>query len=105
MLKSLLASYATVFGGMSRKVRGQFGHWLVRTLANSEIGKFGPRPLVNSDPAKSTEHVRPVYMDSLRKLAHAIYRDFFSAVKIENFIGKFLIFFLNLLNEYPQSMF
>ena len=31
---------------------------------------------------------------ALRKLAHAIYRDyyFFSAVKIENFIRKFLIF-------------
>ena len=31
---------------------------------------------------------------SLRKLPHAIYRDFFSPVKIENFIRKNLIFFL-----------
>ena len=29
---------------------------------------------------------------TLQKLAHAIYRDFFSPVKIENFIGKKLIF-------------
>ena len=59
---------------------------------------------------------------TLRKLAHAIYRDFFSPVKIENFIGKkfdiFLIFAQNIhcgytlepprrggSNEYPQSMF
>ena len=34
---------------------------------------------------------------SLRKLAHAIYRDFFSPVKIENFIRKKLIIFLFLL--------
>ena len=34
---------------------------------------------------------------SLRKLACAIYRDFFSAVNIENFIGKILIFFISLL--------
>ena len=33
----------------------------------------------------------------LRKLVHAIYRDFFSASTIENFIGKNLIFFLFLL--------
>ena len=34
---------------------------------------------------------------SLRKLAHAIYIDFFSPVKIENFMRKILIFFLFLL--------
>ena len=56
------------------------------------------------------------------KLVHAIYRDFFSTVKIENFIRKkfdiFLIFAQNIdcgytlepprrggSNEYPQSMF
>ena len=33
----------------------------------------------------------------LRKLAHAIYRDFFSPVKIENLMRKFLICFLFLL--------
>ena len=33
----------------------------------------------------------------LQKLAHAIYRDFFSVVKLENFVGKILIFFLFLL--------
>ena len=61
-------------------------------------------------------------MHPLRKLAHAIYRDFFSAVKIEKFHQKnadiFLIFAQNIdcgytlepprrggSNEYPQSMF
>ena len=34
---------------------------------------------------------------ALRKLAHAIYRDFFSVVKNERFIRKILIFFLFLL--------
>ena len=58
--------------------------------------------------------------NTLRKLAHAIYRDFFSPVKIENFIRKnfdiFLIFAQNIdcgyslepqggSNVYPQSMF
>ena len=59
---------------------------------------------------------------ALRKLAHAIYREFFSEAKIENFIGKILLFFLFFAqnidygytleppprggsNEYPQSMF
>ena len=59
---------------------------------------------------------------SLRKLAHAIYREFFSAVKTENFVGIFVIFFFIFAqnidcgytlepprrggsNEYPQSMF
>ena len=34
---------------------------------------------------------------TLRKIAHALYRDFFFAVKIEHFIRKLLIFFLYLL--------
>ena len=51
----------------------------------------------------------------LLKLAHVIYRDFFSAVKIENFQLKFFYIFLifaqnidcgyTLDCEYPQSMF
>ena len=50
---------------------------------------------------------------TLQKLSHAIYLDFFSAVKIENFIGNISIFFIVLLktlivgtgsNKYPQSM-
>ena len=36
-------------------------------------------------------------MLTLRKHARAIYRDFFSDLKIQNFIGNFLIFFLFLL--------
>ena len=47
-------------------------------------------------PVPIYEDIRPV-KDTLRKLAHAIFRDFFSAVKIENFVGKFLILFLFLL--------
>ena len=35
----------------------------------------------------------PVREIALRKLAHAIYRDFFSPVKIENFMKTILIFF------------
>ena len=38
---------------------------------------------------------------ALQKLAHAIYREFFSKTKIENFIGKKLDFLRNI----PQSMF
>ena len=38
-----------------------------------------------------------LFISLLRKHAHAIYRDFFSIVKIENFIRMFLIFFLFLL--------
>ena len=41
-------------------------------------------------------HVR-MRNNSLQKLAHVIYIDFFSKAKIENFVGKILIFFLFLL--------
>ena len=48
---------------------------------------------------ESTSNIGSV--TSLRKLAHAIYRDFFffSDLKIENFIGKILVFFLFLLQN------
>ena len=36
---------------------------------------------------------------ALRNHAHAIYRDFFSFVNIENFTGKYLILFLFLLKK------
>ena len=49
-----------------------------------------------------------IIANTLRKLAHAIYRDFL-ALKIENFQLKnfdiFLIFGRDGSNEYPQSMF
>ena len=37
---------------------------------------------------------------TLGKLAYAIYRDFFSAVKIENFVGNNLMFYLFMLKKH-----
>ena len=67
--------------------------------------------------ASSRKLVQVLYTNTLRKHVHAIYRDFFSAVKIENFSRFFFYIFLIFAqnidcgytleppNEYPQSMF
>ena len=44
-------------------------------------------------------HAKDEFYASLRKLVHAIYIDFLT-VKIENFIGKILIFLIFLLKTY-----
>ena len=50
-------------------------------------------------PSDTVPHDLPIRRPScaLRKLAHVIYGEFFSVAKTENFIRKFLMFFLFLL--------
>ena len=50
---------------------GQFGPqlWLIRTLVNSDLGLFGPRPLGNSDPIKTRSELTNAFLKIRSELA------------------------------------